>query len=419
MATADDNVPDRFPLLDAMLEERVSGDAPFAGTVAVLIQHQVGSIVPMTRALIDLGLDPRSLYWVDIPYSANATVVEHLCRLGIPPENFVPSDYHLDQPFVRSQLRRVARLISVLLDEIGTDRRLLVLDDGAYFLEAASCFTRRPPGLAMVEQTRRGLIKMRTNSAMQRYAELAPLINVAESTPKTTIEAEFLARCICDRLVDSLVARGVQERRPRTLLLGYGAMGSSVASVLVRELGWPRERIHVLDTSETASGQAVADGLPLWDRDDHERRRFGLVVGCTGTTSLSVGDWVHLEDGAILASASSGAAELSREQFIEMADQHERDDVHLDEREALRRRSIHADLEVHVVDRSVVFLNGGFPINFTGAVRSSDPPQIQLTRALMLGGALQAVHASSPGLTPLDSDFCGWVTRRFHELCGT
>jgi hypothetical protein len=101
MLELDHAIPDRLPLVDAVIERWAPERDLLDGAVAVLIQHQLGSIVPMTRALLELGLDPRSLYWVDIPYSANPAVVEALCGLGIPADNFAPSDYRLDQPFLR------------------------------------------------------------------------------------------------------------------------------------------------------------------------------------------------------------------------------------------------------------------------------------------------------------------------------
>src|SRR4029078_11220240 len=99
--SADDNkrLPQRLPLLDAYLAGPMAGRTPFDGCSAVMIQHQLGSIVPMTAALIDLGLDPSRVHLIDIPYTANATVRAALEGLGIPGENFAPASYSLDQPY--------------------------------------------------------------------------------------------------------------------------------------------------------------------------------------------------------------------------------------------------------------------------------------------------------------------------------
>jgi hypothetical protein len=88
------------------------------------------------------------------------------------------------------------------------------------------------------------------------------------------------------------------------------------------------------------------------------------------------------------------------------------------ERETLATRSAHSPIRLRVVDRDVTFLNGGFPINFDGAVNCVPAQQIQLTRALMLAGAVQALEAEEVGVAPLDVETCEWLVRRFGELGG-
>ena len=71
----DQRVPDELPLLRALVDEWVGGGKPLKGVTAVLIQHQLGSMVPTVHALFELGLDPERTYFVDIPYTANATAL--------------------------------------------------------------------------------------------------------------------------------------------------------------------------------------------------------------------------------------------------------------------------------------------------------------------------------------------------------
>jgi hypothetical protein len=42
--------------------------------------------------------------------------------------------------------------------------------------------------------------------------------------------------------------------------------------------------------------------------------------------------------------------------------------------------------------------------------------EIQLTRALMLAAAVQALEAPKPGIKPLALDTCEWLVKRFEEL---
>jgi len=156
--------------------------------------------------------------------------------------------------------------------------------------------------------------------------------------------------------------------------------------------------------------QAKADGFSLWDRG--ERVRFRLVIGCSGRASFVVGDHVFLEDGAFLASASSGAVELSREEFIELADSNPLDDIWI-ERDGLDESSVHSDLRFHFVDREATFVNGGFPVNFDGRVNCVPAHYILPTPTMMCAAAVQAVRSTERVLIPLDATFSGWLDAEF------
>ena len=69
--------------------ERLRPDQPLAGVTGLFIQHQLGNQVPMTEALIALGLEPNKITWLDVPYTASSRVRHHLTdTCGIPAENF-------------------------------------------------------------------------------------------------------------------------------------------------------------------------------------------------------------------------------------------------------------------------------------------------------------------------------------------
>jgi S-adenosylhomocysteine hydrolase len=415
MADLAQHVPARLPLVDALVGEHVDG-APLLGVTAVLIQHQLGSIVPMVQALLALGLDPRRTFFVDIPYTTNDEVREALEQLGLPASNFTPSAYDLEQPYAAYQRRRVQDLAVDVLGELGPDDPLLVLDDGAYFVEAASCHARRFGDLRVVEQTTRGLIKLRADAAMAQYVASISLVDVAGSAPKAHWEGPWIGEAVCRALHRSLGNEFEIDSDERALVTGYGVIGTAVAESLSEELGVAPARIHVLDPSPDAKRRAVGRGFVPWDRSSAEPMRFKLVVGCSGETSFGIGDRVFLEDGAVLASASSGSAECSREQFVELADTHPSDDIAVLDRETLATRSIHDPIDVHLVDRTVRFLNGGFPVNFDGRVNCVAPERIQVTRALMIGAALQAVETHERGVVPLSDEVCAWVDRTYTEL---
>src|SRR5262245_38179839 len=106
----DQTIPDRFPVLDAWLE-RQSGRKPLSDVTALLIQTQFGNQVPQVRALLELGLDPQCLHWLDIPYTSTPVVRKHLLKLGIPEKNFIVSNYRVLEPYAPYQHRRVQQLL--------------------------------------------------------------------------------------------------------------------------------------------------------------------------------------------------------------------------------------------------------------------------------------------------------------------
>ncbi|MCC7177449.1 MAG: hypothetical protein IT177_03580 [Acidobacteria bacterium] len=410
-------IPERLPLLDAFVEERIGDQQPLAGLTTVLIQHQLGSLVPLTRALLQLGADPARLYCIDIPYTANQAVQAELLRLGIPESNFAPSYYHLEMPYASYQRFRVEDMAVRLAKSLAPSDRFLVFDDGSYCLEALSCFATKVPTLNVVEQTTRGIIKINGDAALREYCETVRVMNVAQSGPKGTLEAPFIGHAVTRALMDRLAGEFEQLRQARCLVLGFGQIGKNVAAALVAH-GIPRASVHVMDPSPDAQALAAAKGFTVWDRRFPEKRRFRLVVGCSGTTSFGIGDRAFLEDGAILASASSGSAELSREAFIELADTHPSHDIYVVDRDTLSSRSIHSDITIRLVDREARFLNGGFPVNFDGQVNSVPPRFIQATHALQLGAAIEAVADDTRGLIDLSEGLCAWVERRYRELLG-
>ena len=88
--------------------------------------------------------------------------------------------------------------------------------------------------------------------------------------------------------------------------------------------------------------KAATAGFAPWIRGDRSFR-FRLVIGCSGRASFRIGDYVLLEDGAYLASATSGTVELSREDFIELAEANPHDDIWI-VRDGLDETALHSDL---------------------------------------------------------------------------
>ncbi|MEI7979513.1 MAG: hypothetical protein WCI53_11770 [Bacteroidota bacterium] len=405
----DQTIPSSMPILNTYLN-KYKGKKPFKDFTILMIQHQLGNQVPQTLALIELGLDPTKIFWLDIPYTSSKKVREYLIQnSGIPAENFFTSDYNILQPYANYQRKRAQEILSLLLK--NPPKHLIVLDDGAYFIEAMVTFKQKLPMVTIVEQTTRGIIKIENNASLKHFTQDLTLVNVAQSKPKTTLEPPFIGHSICKSLIRKLGV-GFVNKDKKCLILGYGAIGKSVAESM-REIGY--SQIYVYDKKASNLKKAVENHYIKWNRE--KDIQFDLVVGCSGTCSFGIGDYVYLNDGAILASASSGSVELSREDFIELAISNESDDIIL-KTKGLRKKNIHSDLQFQLVDREVTFLNGGFPINFDGRTNCVPSHYIQPTNVMMVEAARISTQISKKGRYKFSSSFCKWLREEFEKELG-
>jgi S-adenosylhomocysteine hydrolase len=411
--TLTEEIPERMPVLDRWLE-RAAPSRPLAGVTALLIQHQLGNHYTQAKALIELGVSPQDLYWVDVPYTSTPAVRARIEQLGVPRDNFALGAFRVLDPYGPYQRKRVQAAYARLLEQ--PPERLVVLDDGSYFLEAMSCFTARLPSVAIVEQTTRGLIRLEDNAAMRVASREVPVINVARSAPKSILEPPFIGAAVCDALRRRVGGKLDAGPRDAALVFGYGAIGLQVAEFVYEILHFARERVHVFDTDPARVATAISVGFSPWDRSDFTTR-FRLVVGCSGRASFGVGDYVYLAEEALLASASSGTVELAREDLIELADGDPDDDIWV-ERDGLDEWDVHSDLRFHFVDRSATFVNAGFPVNFDGRVNCVPAHYIQPTPTMMCAAAVQAAQSTVPGVQELDTAFCAWLDAEFRQELG-
>lgn len=408
-----------LPLMEAFLS-RVAG-RPLEGVRLLLVQHQLINQLPMVEGLVRLGADPSQIYWLDIPYTSHQEIRDYaVANLSVEAEHFwLSDDYRILDPYAPYQFRRTLK--AVLSLGAPSDQPLVVLDDGAYVLKALSALSqsRWPTPIAIVEQTTRGLIKMRASAAMRARARCLPLVDVAESTPKKTLEPPFIGVAVCVSLGRSLAGPLKGRALRSALVLGYGAIGEQVASYLSRHFGLTKAAIHVGDTDEARQAKAVRRGFSAWNPADL-RARFELVIGCSGQASFQLGHREYLADGALLVSASSGEVELCRRAFVELADASDLDDISI-LRKGLNEADRHAEVDIQLVDRVATFVNGGFPVTFDRSLATVPSHYIQPTPVMMVAAAVQARRALERGQTgvlALDPGLCDWIDPAFRSLLG-
>jgi S-adenosylhomocysteine hydrolase len=389
------HIPDSLPLLDEVVERSNVQGQPFANAIVLSSMHILGSIVPLYVWLHRLGVDYQDIYLLGKPYSTSRPVSLLLRRKGVhvhpassrlPPAAIQdPQSYEsLRSAAARELLERVSRK----LDAAGVSRRLLVLDDGGTITQALQ---EMEPGdlterTVAVEQTTSGIRHINARPL------LFPVVNVADSYTKHTKESPWIARSVFEETSTRLKRLGRANPPARVLIMGFGPIGAVVAGVFKNN----GADVTVCEPDGKKSG-AIEEGhfhRTHPKKLDRALASAELVIGCTGERSLPDRNLGSIREGAIFASASSSNTEFSGLVAKQVDCFKWAWAAHFEQDSDFQR--CHSDFLIQPNRQGDTtrawLLNGGFPVNFSGAVDPIRPEIIQLTRALMLIGAITAMQ---------------------------
>ena len=314
-----DDFPTSMPLLDRFrCAHRRPGHA-LADVDVLVIQHHLGPLLMRLQALFDEGLRPERTWLVDIPYSTNERVRDEIPRrFGIPRTQMSPPLRDPTAPYALLQLRRVEE-VAYRPAHRGSPSRLLVIDDGAYFVRAIKHIEDLEPGFArafagntaIVEQTTRGHRYLEEPAYRQMLEEVleAPAVTIARCRAKTEVEAPFIRAAASRAVVAALRREGVDlDQLERMAIIGFGPIGQSVFHALHQ--GRHGRPIAVVEKDRAKHAAiAAAGGEPCGVLPPDGR--FDLVGGCTGYASFDLQDWDSLSDDAYLVSTSSAAVTVN------------------------------------------------------------------------------------------------------------
>lgn len=368
-----------FPVLEEALRTSPGPAAPFGDCHVLAVQHVHTSMVPLVEALRLGGAEVGRITVVGKSYSTRPRAVAALREGGVT----VVDPGRMEDPGRSYEVELEQQVTTVLADLRTRTARsgttLLVLDEGAV---AGKVLTRMPALAArarVVEQTTRGA----------RWLETAhvpfPVVDVARSAAKATLEGPLVARCMAVGL--RRILGETSRTAHRVGIVGYGRMGARLAGELAGEA-----EILVSDTDAAQLRRARADGYRVCPRDEL-LPAVDVLVGCTGGPILDERALAGRTAPLLLVNGASSD--------IEFALWHtRRPEAIVSGADAATPWTNH-----YAVDpaRRVILAAGGFPSNFYGTGEPLTARQFQLTRALMLAGAIQAGRLTAPGLTPLDS----------------
>ena len=389
-----ERIPDRLPIIDALTDSLHKNF--FRNFEMVAVQHIFESQVPAIDAYRKCGLSAERASIIAVPYSASMTAVDALADKGWDVE-VPPLDLKVWLEDVREALYE--RLESAK----ASGRRVIVLDDGGLvskLLHTDPHLKQHADLFSVVEQTRRGITVADGIEALA-----TPVVNVAQSWGKY-VEGPMIGRSVEDKLVSRLEKMGISSVAGKKVgVIGYGTIGEPIARALA-ELG---AEVTILDADPAQQARAEEDGFAV---AKGRKGFFGgqkVIIGATGVQSMSAEDLAHLKKGTVIGSASSKLVEIDVQGLESMAGG--------SAPEIIDGESHPPTVRYHLPGgKHVDLLAKGFPLNFDGEPENIPPEQIQLTRALMMIGAIQAASARVAGVTRLDRGLQGEVLEALKSL---
>jgi S-adenosylhomocysteine hydrolase len=354
------------PLVEMLVQAHSQGRLPLEDVAIVSVQHLLETTGTLFEALVALGLKPENTFITGKIYSTNSTVAQRLQRLGF---HLQSSGLPTNRGHYKATLDHdVARMWSEAHAHISARaiRKVLVLDDGGCALSNIPQSILADVPAVGVEQTMSGI-------SLQAAGQVTiPVVEVATSAAKRLIEPILIQKAVFRRLSRVLASRGSDQRYG---VIGYGNIGKAVIDALLAL----KRKVSIFDSSDSAREAAQALGIPVFAKLQPLLDNSDVIFGCTGADVFAVDTcWKTLSGCKTLASCSS----LDTEFRSILAS--------FNSNTSIDCSSVLRDITLELPKGRLEILAGGFPINFDQSPESVPLGEIQLTRALLLAGLLQA-----------------------------
>jgi S-adenosylhomocysteine hydrolase len=351
-----------FPVLPALtsLQDRA---AKITGSIwkdiaIVAVQHLLESTGSLFTSLIALGVPSHRIHVLGKHYSSNQAVINLLRSEGI--VVYDSTDTHPPGQFQNTFKADVSNMWAKVKKTFikNMPAMVIILDDGGRCVESIPLDIIRQCRVIGIEQTTSGVIK--TN-------HFTEVIQVATSAAKTILEPPFIASAVFDKAKVYLPDRPESARYG---VIGIGNIGRSVANGLIAEGN---------DVYVTDKNPSLISSLPnaIWCEDAYTvLNHADYIFGCTGKDIFAgINNKIAVKGKKTLLSVSSEDVEFNS--FLRLYSQK-------------NSHSPNHDIEVMMCNALLRIMKGGFPINFDGSRISVASEAIQLTRALLLAGVIQA-----------------------------
>jgi S-adenosylhomocysteine hydrolase len=327
----------------------------------VCVQHLLETTGSLFEKMVLLGLNPMNVFVLGKVYSTSRDVENRLRDLGI--NVFSSSPPALWGGYEIQMQREIQQMWQIASDRLrkANVNKIIVLDDGGCALASVPAHLQREVPMCGVEQTMSGI------SLQDAGRVPIPVVQVAMSAAKKLIEPPLIQEAIFNRIKTSLRAKHTGSAG----VVGVGSIGQAVLNGLI-ESG---KTVHIYDVDEAAATQA--SGIVRCASLQELFERCDFIFGCSGKDILREhGWWKNLEGEKLLVSCSSHDREF-RSALLSL-NQTQTDQNKL------------TDVSIKTSRGTLIIVRGGFPANFDRSHESVPARDIQLTRALLLAGVLQA-----------------------------
>jgi len=352
-----------LPVLEALRQDYIFSSR-YEEILLIGVQHLNETTGSLICTLLSLGFEPDSVLLLGKNYSSNPLTINKLNEMGCDVST-VPFDTAIGE-FGKSNEIEISTLWEKVQRRLGHKKytSILVIDDGGRFISSAPESIRKNYKIASVEQTTKGIKNQFVIDAS------FPVISVASSRLKKETESLVIAQGIADSL------ERINFINKQIGIIGLGSIGNALRNHF-NQMGFI---LNLFDHEQKAINNCSSIEELIRNSD--------IVFGCTGTSLEFDLDCLDMKE-TVLASCSSEDIEFKK--IL----------ANFKNPSFVKNDNTSCDLIYKFKTGQVSLLNSGYPINFRNDRELEPEHKIQLTRALILGGIIQAVdHLQSNTLSP-------------------
>ncbi|MEY2519415.1 MAG: adenosylhomocysteinase [Verrucomicrobiota bacterium] len=315
----------------------------------LVVLHFLSDLVPFVKALNLLGCGFSDIYLIakPYPYARRDEVTHVLQSMGV----------NVKRSLRGLTVEECCEKVLTNLSTVGlpADYHLLIIEDGGYFaplLHEPRFSHLLSRCIGVVEQTQKGINEDR------KIHELAvPIISVAGSAFKKSYESPEIGRVAIQNI--SRFTPNVKLSGRHACVFGFGSVGQEIAFHLTNAFNMA---VSVVDPDLAALLRArhkrsiVAEAQLKFE--DLQFRSPALIVGTTGTNSITGPILRQLGADAILVSTSSDRVEIDIAALEQLAGERIT--------QVVEGKTTY-DIGTKDQPRQITLLAEGYPINFYGS----------------------------------------------------